>query len=238
MGLLERLGLRGSFARHAARVANRRALAPDRWDSIQALARMGTPDAARALLARFTYRIDPSITDQEEKEAAFEAVVSVGAPIVPDVRALLRTCPSVSWPLKILDRLLPAEEVVTEILALLESMGTEYERNPDRKVELIAHLRDRRDPRIAPATIRFLEDANETVRFHALATVLAQDDVEAHCDTLIERLLVEDSVRVRILLLESLRDRNWALPEDRREALRARLPTGWALDAHGVPRGA
>ena len=64
-----------TLRKHAARVANKRAQAPDRWDSIQALAQMGTPEAIEALLVRFSFQTDPSITDQEEKDAAFEAAI-------------------------------------------------------------------------------------------------------------------------------------------------------------------
>ncbi len=65
----------GALKKHAARVANKRAQAPDRWESIQALAQIGTPEAIDALLMRFSYLSDPSITDQEEKDAAYEAVI-------------------------------------------------------------------------------------------------------------------------------------------------------------------
>ncbi len=42
----------------------------DRQEAIQALADLGTADAVGALLKRFTFHIDPSITDQEEKDAS------------------------------------------------------------------------------------------------------------------------------------------------------------------------
>ena len=66
---------------------NRRAQAVDRWEAIQALARMQTPEAVEALLPRFTFYVDPSITDQEEKDAAFEGIVATGeAAVAPGDR--------------------------------------------------------------------------------------------------------------------------------------------------------
>src|SRR5258708_40305543 len=50
----------------------------DRIEAIDALGKVGTGDAAAALLKRFTFHIDPSITDQEEKEAAIRDVLAAG----------------------------------------------------------------------------------------------------------------------------------------------------------------
>jgi hypothetical protein len=232
MGFFDIFGKGGALKKHAGRTADRRAQAPDRWESIQALAKMKTPESAEALLRRFGFRIDPSITDQEEKDAAFEGIVATGPAAVAPTRAFLRTTQAVSWPIKILERLLSAEEVVSEILALLEPMDTEYARDPERKIELIAYLVDRRDARIGAGVVRF----NETARFQAAAALLSQPDAEAHRDALLDRIEKDDSVRVRVRILDGLRELGWSIPEARRDTLRVRLPQGWALDAAGVPR--
>ena len=52
-----------------ARVAgDKRQQTYDRIEALQQLVDMRSPAAAAALLKRFTFSIDPSITDQEEKE--------------------------------------------------------------------------------------------------------------------------------------------------------------------------
>src|SRR4051794_1745927 len=58
--------------------ADKRAQTYDRLEAIQALAEMQSADAAAALLKRFGFSIDPSITDQEEKEIAFQGIVAAG----------------------------------------------------------------------------------------------------------------------------------------------------------------
>ena len=127
--------------RHAQVVANKRAQAPDRWDAIQALSQLrvqATKDAARdrivaivaALLPRFTYYTDPTITDQEEKDLAFRVILDGGADGVPAIRTFMQRSEALIWPLKMLDRLLGPEEVIGELLALLEPMDTEYQRDP------------------------------------------------------------------------------------------------------------
>lgn len=236
MGLLDIFSRKGALGKHAGRVANKRAQNTDRWESIQALAKMRTAESVEALLRRFTFRIDPSITDQEEKDAAFQGIVATGEAAVEPVRQFLQRSDSISWPLKMLEQLLPSDQVVAELLALLERMDTEYERDPERKIQLIAYLEDRKDPRIVDAARAFLGDVNETVRFHTVGAIFAQDEAERARGDLLDALAKEESVRIRARILEGFREREWPIPEDRIAEVRPKLPQGWALDPRGMPR--
>jgi hypothetical protein len=220
--------------RHAERVANRRIQSVDRWDAIHALCRLQTPEAVAALLRRFTFYVDPSISDQEEKDAAFEGIVAAGQPAIEPVVEFLQRAESLSWPLKMLARLTSEAEIVRYLLELLASMGTDYERDPQRKVQVLAALEERRDPRIASTVERFLQDANETVRFHAVTAILAQEnrgDLQAE---LLATCLREESVRIRVRILEGFAAGAWSVG-DASDALRGKLPSGFRLDAKGVP---
>src|SRR5688500_2070216 len=75
MGFFGLFGKKNALGKHAERVANKRAQAPDRWESIQALGKIATTgepaersQAVAALLERFTFYVDPTITDGEEKD--------------------------------------------------------------------------------------------------------------------------------------------------------------------------
>src|SRR5215475_2895043 len=70
----------------ADRAGDKRAQNYDRQEALHALAEMRTAEAALALMKRFTFNIDPSITDQEEKEIAFQGVVGAGTEAVEPVR--------------------------------------------------------------------------------------------------------------------------------------------------------
>src|SRR5215472_53019 len=59
----------------------------DRQEAIQALADMANAEAAEVLLKRFTFHMDPSITDQEEKDAAFHGILRAGKEAIAPVRA-------------------------------------------------------------------------------------------------------------------------------------------------------
>ncbi|MCG8557898.1 MAG: HEAT repeat domain-containing protein [Proteobacteria bacterium] len=232
MGLLGLFGKKSgasALRKHAERVANKRAQAPDRWESIQALAQMGGADAIAALLPRFTFYVDPSITDQEEKDLAFEAIVGAGEQAVEPVVAFLRRAESISWPLKMLDALVAPDEVIGRLLGLLEGMDIEYERDPQRKIQILAVLEERVDQRVAPVVIRFLQDANETVRFHAAGALLAQEPSGEAKQGLMDCLKREESVRVRVRILDSIIDAGWDLgpsPD-------LKLPAGYRVDRKG-----
>jgi thioredoxin-like negative regulator of GroEL len=238
MGLLDMFSRKGPGAirKHAARVGNKRAQNPDRWESIHALAAMRSVEAVEGLLRRFTFRMDPSITDQEEKDAAFHGIVAAGDVAVEPVREFLHRADAISWPLKMLEQLLPPEEVVRELLDLLARMDTEYERDPEKKIQLLAYLEDRQDPRIVPAVTPFLDDVNETVRFHAAGAIFAQNDPEHAKEALLDVVAKEESMRVRARILDGFLEREWPIPKERIEAVRPKLPGGWALDPQGMPR--
>ena len=238
MGLLDFFrGSAGTFKKHATRVANKRAQAADRWESMPALSAMGTSEAVEALLLRFTFRIDPSITDQEEKDAVLRAVVSCGDAAVEPTRAFLQRSDTIAWPTKVLQQLVDEEALISELLGVLEKMDTSYERDPQKKIQVLAQLEDLRDDRIAGSASRFFADANETSRFHAVGAALNQENAETQRPALLERLGAEESVRVCARILDGFIAQTWDLGEKAGE-VREKLPPGYAIDGKGrVSRG-
>ncbi len=220
---------------HVTRVANRRAQKHERWESIQVLAKDGSEEAIRALLTRFTIRVDPSITDEEEKSAAFHGIVQNGEAALGPVRDFLESSDTLAWPFKILKELQSEEEVTTTLLELLSKMDTEYERDPQKKIDIIASFEERKDPRIVEAVTRFLEDMNETVRFHAVGAILAQDEPDAALEAMTKALLAEESVRVRMRMLDGYIRQGWTLGDAKDEASK-KMPGGYSLGKKGEVR--
>ncbi len=235
-GLFGKKSASSPLRKHAERAANKRAQALDRWEAIQALAAAGTAEAVEALLVRFTFYVDPTITDQEEKDAAFEGVLRAGDAALEPVTAFLRKAESISWPLKILDQLASAEAVTGKLLDMLSEMDTEYERDPQRKIQVLSALEERVDSRIVEAVMRFLGDANETVRFTAVGALLAQSEARQAREAIVECLCNEESLRIRNRILQGFIERGWDFA-DRVDEVRPKLPPGYALDKKGVPRG-
>lgn len=236
MGLFDFISKKGAqtpVQKLQAKVMDKRGMAPDRWDAIQALSKMDTEEAIEALLWRFTFKTDPSITDQEEKDAVFNAIVQKGPTAVgPLKRFIKKKSEPITWALKMLDRVLPAGEVLDILLELLRDMDTEYERDPDRKLQILAELETRKGPQVLDAVRPFVRDVNETARFHAVGALLAQQEIESTRQALLEALPKEESMRVKVRILDGLAVRGWSVDP----ANTGRLPDGWVIDANGVPR--
>jgi HEAT repeat protein len=235
LGIFGKKSEGGALRKHAERVANKRAQAYDRWESIQALSNMKSREGVEALLPRFTFYVEPSITDQEEKDAAFAGIIEAGSVGVEPVAAFLKRTDSISWPLKMLDRLVGQEELVGYLLELLTKMDTEYARDPEVKIQILTVFAERKDPRAAEAAVRFLEDANESARFAAVGALIGQEAVAAHKDALIKALCAEDSVRVRNRVFEALANAGLSVQPEQ-ERVKSRLTPGYTLDSGFVPR--
>lgn len=223
---------------------DKRAQPYDREEAIRGLYAAGTPEAAEALLKRFTFQIDPSITDQDEKALAFDGIVRVGTgqagvradgsphkstdgeplPLEPEevaelrdrvvdaVRAFCARAESLNWPLRLLRELLDDEAYEGELLRLLDAYDTEYIRNVEPKIDIITALGELRSDAVRQALETFLEDVNETVRFHAVAATFQQAD-DASLPALVALMAEEESVRVKNKVAEGILRLGWTIPE-------------------------
>lgn len=213
---------------------SRKAQNYDRQEALDALSKLGTTEAAEVLLKRFTFVVDPSITDQEEKETAFRGIVSAGNDALPAIREFCARAESLTYPLKMMRELLDDEGYVTEVHALLAKWDTEYDRNPDPKTQLIETLERTKDPRNRDAVERFLEDFHEPTRYHAVCTLLVHDDPAA-AGPMVKALLREEGQRTVNRIAEGLADKGWVVPEELRDALEQKLPRMYQL-VDGVVR--
>jgi hypothetical protein len=253
--------LRREVARYADTAANKRAQNHDRQEAIAGLCDLAQPadnetelektekgraqleeheatrvEAAGALLRRFTFVMDPTITDQEEKQLAFEGIQAVGKNILEPLRAFAAKADSLSWPIKILKSAIDDEDVIiTELLAWLSKWDTDYAKFIDPKVQLLVELEEHKDARIREAVAPFLLDVNDTTRFHAVGATLMQEDPEAIA-SLVEMFIDEESLRTRMRVCEGFASRGWIVPEDKRTDMRKSLPSEFSIDGEGKIR--
>jgi HEAT repeats len=219
-------------AKWAEAAASKRAQAYDRQEAIQELCKLKSADGVEALLKRFTFATDPSITDQEEKDAVFEGIVSAGREAIEPVRAFAAKADSVAQPLRIMKEILEEEELIDELLVWLERWDTEYAKFIDPKLQILQALEEYRNPKIREAIEPFLQDVNEPARFAAAAATLAQKDVEA-IPPLLAAFLEEESVRVKGKIADGFISLKWAIPDESRDAIRKALPTQYSVDGEG-----
>jgi HEAT repeat protein len=137
--------------------------------------------------------------------------------VLEAVRTYCERAEQLTWPLKLLRELLDDEQYGEELIELLDRFDTEYARNVDPKVQVIAALEDIKSEDVRLAVEPFLEDVNETVRFHAVETTIAQDNAES-VEPLVNLLSNEESVRIKNKVAERLVQRGWVIPKELRDA--------------------
>ena len=239
LGWWSRRSSEGAFRKHASRVANRRAYAPDRWESIRFFADNPSENGVEALLARFEFSVDPGITDQEEKDAAFKAIVDAGEVAVSPLKKVLHQHTSLAWALKCLEALqAPQQEICSELLSILDKMDTEYERDPRKKIEILMFLEQHQSEDTLEKTLRFLEDANETVRFHTVGVLANQTDASKGREALSKLVLdSQESVRTKARVLETYARYGWSFTASERKQIdSASIPSSYKIDSSGKVR--
>lgn len=201
----------------------------DRQEAIETLSSMGTPEAVEALLRRFTFSMEPSITDQEEKESAAEGIVAAGEAALEPIRRFCLKAESMTWPLRVLRRIVPEDRIVDELLGILDQFDTEYIRNPEPKGQLIGVLEDYPCDEVREAVEPFMTDVSEPVRFQAVTTVFAAND-DRSVPSLVAALEEEESLRIRNRIAQGLVERGWSIPEELRATCDQALPDGFRLE--------
>src|SRR6266850_1998132 len=211
MGLLDTLGMGGPEAK--VRRLQKKAMqkfgpAENRQGAIEELGELKTEAAIDALLSRYTFRVDPGITDDDEKARVLALVTQEG--------------------------LLPEAEVVKFLVEVATKIGGEYSRVPEKKVLLMHALSAHRSPDIAPAVLPFLDDMDDEVQI-AAAEVIVKQQHPAGREPLIQHFLKAheaSNARVREALSGLLADSGWDV-KGYTPKVEAALPQGYKLDSRG-----
>ncbi len=232
-GRTAKAGHSPQVARLLKKASNKFGQAQDRQLALTSLAELGTEEAIEALLQRYTFRIEQTIGDEEEKRMVFESLVRLGPPAVPPILRFLQTQNAPFWPAKALTEIVGPDQTVTHLMTLIEGMEAVFDRDIERKVELVSNLREFKDPRVRDMLLGFLKDDNEEFRVQALEG-LADLGSEEMGDVLVERLLDEgETQRVKTAILNLLIDRRWKVKRHK-ESIRKVIPDAFWIDDVGV----
>ncbi len=246
--------------------SNKRAQAYDRDEAIRQLIEIGTPGAAGALLRRFNLKVDPSITDQDEKQLAFEGIVAIGRgergkrvsdegkdakelstepllladvaelrdAVIEKVREHCVRAENINWAIKVIREMLDDEAYEKALLDLLANFDTEYTRNVEPKVNLLSALEEIVSEQVRLAAEQYLDDVNETVRFHAVETSYKQGN-PASLPPMVVMMQCEESVRVKNKVADGLVRLGWTVPPELREDFAAALEDAYEyrMDSSG-----
>jgi hypothetical protein len=225
--------------KNAAAVVNKYKQSPDRMKSMQSLLDDGSPEAFYALLRRFGMMYDKTIEDEQEKEWVFEMLVSKGGVVIDPLKKYMLAADSISWPLRLLDKVVDAQDKgkrIDIIAEVLERHEPGYERDPTKKIQLLNHLGSIKHERVSPIVAPYLTDMDEGVRYAAIESLLRQADEAASRQALLDYFVKEDSLRLRILIADGFAELGWLLGE-RRADVEKLLPDTFIIDPQN-PRAA
>ncbi len=194
-------------------------------------ARAGNETAIHGLIKRFAVVAEPTIEDEKEKSWVYDALVDIGDKAVPALQRALRSSESITWVQRTLKHIVSPEEYRAEMLAVLADFDTEYERNPDRKLQTIMALSEISDEQVTEALIRFLDDVDETVRYQTV-TALATQGVASTREALLRTMCEDESIRVRNAVIEAFSRLDW-LTTGYKKKVEAILPGGYRMDKSG-----
>ena len=180
MGILDFIGIgggvEGKLRRLQKKAMEKFGPPENRQGAIEELGELRTEPAIEALLMRYTIRVDPGITDDEEKARVLAVIVQSGAIALPAVRRFILSRDEISWPLRALSDLLSEGEVVKFLVEVAHQVSSEYSRVPEKKVLLLHALLNHRAPEIVAAVLPFLEDMEDEVQIAAAEVVARQED--------------------------------------------------------------
>jgi len=237
MGLLDMLGMggpEGKVRRLQKKASAKFGPAENRQGAIEELGALKTDAAVEALLLRYTFRVDPGITDDEEKARVLALITQAGDVALGPVKRFISRRDEISWPLRALDGLLPEAEVVKFLVEVARKVGGEYSRVPEKKVLLLHALSAHKSPEIAPAVLPFLDDMDDEVQIAAAEVIARQLDPVGR-EPLIQHFLKaheRNNARVREALAGLLADSGWDV-KGYTPKVEAALPQGYKLDSRG-----
>lgn len=222
-------------AKNIQKALSKYAQSPDRMRALEALAQDGSDDALHGLLRRFGLFYDKTIEDEQEKEWVFDTLCSRGEAVIGPVKRYLLAAKSISWPLRVLQKVAPSKDV--EVQVLEEVLGHHepgYERDPTKKIQLLSHLAQLKHPKSSALAAPYLTDMDEGVRFSAVEALLRQKNEEVARDRLLDLFAsdTEESLRIRIKIAEGFADLGW-LVRGHRGGVEKKIPEGFTLDREG-----
>jgi HEAT repeat protein len=196
----------------------------DRYHAMEQLMADGSDAALVGIFRRFTIVSTKSIEDEEEKGWAYRQLSGLGSKVLPAARAFCLEHDNVAWALRIIEDVADEAQEWEILDALLERHPPGYERDPKKKLQILAHLADIDDPKVAEYLVGYAGDSDEGVRYFAVEQLLDIGDEVSSKRALVDRLChpEEDSVRLRTKILDGLAELGWDVGADA-ERIRPRL---------------
>lgn len=223
--------------KHVKTLVNAYTQSADRYHAMEQLLADGSEAALVGMFRRFTVVSTKSIEDEEEKGWAYRKLAELGTKVLPAARTFCLEHDNVAWALRVIEDVADEAQEWEILDALLERHPPGYERDPKKKLQILTHLADIDDPRVAEMLVGYVGDSDEGVRFYAVEQLLDIADEDRSKRPLVDRLVdpEEDSIRLRSKILDGLADLGWDVSAEA-DRIRPRLGNEHELRAGKIAK--
>src|SRR5262245_83665 len=241
MGLFDLLSKEGRKAgalkRNLARAVNKDAQSADRMRALEILNDDASEEAIYGLLRRFSFVYDKTIEDEQEKEWVESALIEKGERVLPMLTRYLHNADSISWPLRVLEKIASADQIAQVLRELVERNEPGYVRDPSKKIQLLTFMGDHKDSRLAELLVPYLEDMDEGVRFTIVESLVKVKNEVVSREPLLKHFIKpeEESGRIKIRIAEGFAELGWEV-KGFRGTVEKLLPDQFLVDGKGKIR--
>lgn len=222
----------------AKRLANMYYQSVERMGAAQEMAELvrdGDNDALLILLSRFEHMNQSAQIDRDEKEHVVELLKGLGQQAVEGTQNYVRsTTEAIYWPMRYLQATLDAEAFQGFLADMLAATEPGYARDPKKKLGLVQLAREHANENARAEVIKFLNDHDEDVRFHAIDVAMLLDSPGAR-EALGARWASEEEESGRIWnrIADCFVERGWRFDGDV-AVVRGRAPFGVGVADDGA----
>lgn len=191
--------------------------------------------ALHILLTRFEHMNPSTTVDQDEKQYVVELLHGIGDVAIEGTKKYVHnTTEGIFWPMRFLKEKLPEEDFCAFLAKMLADTSDEYVRDPKKKLGLVQLAKEHPSPDVNKEVLRFVDDFDENVRFHAINVAL-ECNIDGVQDALRKRWAdpSEDSGRIWLQIAEAFMQNGWTVG-DQGDAIREHLPPGISISAKGT----
>lgn len=202
------------IARHQRTLTDKNQQAEDREKAARWLLDNGGLKGVVALLTRFDMSLENQLKDSGEKDFVYGLLTGLGDTVMRPLDRHLERCRHVAHPLRLYLELKGEAATIERVFAILAIERSKDDFKPEKKLDLLVWLAERRHPGAIEAARPFLADFDEGVRYSACEVIAAQGDALGR-EPLLGVLTnpEEDSNRLRIRIAGLFSTRRWELPE-------------------------
>jgi hypothetical protein len=215
VGLLDFIKPKSALEKAAAQVREPYAQPEYRRGAMDKLFELGSDEAYRALLKRFTIAAHGQIADESEKRDLVEQLAQVGAPTLPALKDFVQTeKKNISFPIQAVVKIMGKPDATTFLKETLQQYEPLDHRSVQAKTTLVIILGELVDASEAGLFVPYLEDHDDDVQFQALVALERLANEAASREAMVNVCTTEQhSARVKRRAAQALLELGWSVKE-------------------------